>query len=48
MINYLIAIAVIVFLSAFTIKKVRLARLRRSHKEAFSCSGSCSGCTGCK
>jgi len=47
MINYLIAIAVIVFLSSFTIKKVHLARLRAQHKEDLSCSGSCSGCNGC-
>ena len=47
MINYLIAIAVIVFLSVFTIRKVRLARLRALHKDDISCSGSCSGCSGC-
>ncbi|HHT81571.1 MAG TPA: hypothetical protein VJ863_00365 [Sphaerochaeta sp.] len=46
MINYLIALAVIVFLGSFTIKKVRMARLRALHKEEFSCSGSCSGCSG--
>ena len=47
MINYLIALAAIVFLSSFTIKRVRMAKLRRLHKEYFSCSGSCSGCNGC-
>lgn len=47
MINYLIALAVIVFLGSFTVKKVRLARSRRQSREEFSCTGGCSGCSGC-
>ncbi len=46
MINYLIALAVFVFLGSFTVKKVRLARLRSQHKDELSCTGSCSGCSG--
>lgn len=45
MINYVIALAVVVFLASFTVKRVRLARVKTLHKDDISCSGSCSGCS---